>query len=427
MGISGPRSARGAVVIGTVLASLWTSAAFAVNVNLVSGAVGADIEVYKELVKPWEEKTGNTVTFVPMPSSTTDQFAQYKLWLAAGNADIDVYLVDVIWAPQLSEQFLDLTEAFSGVAGEHFPSIVESQTVEGKLVAAPFFTDAPALYYRKDLLEKHGATVPETWEELTATAQKIQDAERAEGKNDLWGYVWQGAAYEGLTCNALEWIKSHGGGQIIEPDGTISVNNENAVKALEQAMGWVNTISPGGVLSYTEEESRGVWQTGNAVFMRNWPYAYALGNGGDSPIKGLFDVAPLPSGGGENTSAATLGGWNLAVSKYSPNPEPATDLALYMTSSEVQKLAALKLSHLPTIQALYDDAEIAAAQPLIPRWKEIFLNAVPRPSAPTKVAYNEVSSKFWTATHEVLSGTTPAADALELLELDLDEMKGGGW
>jgi trehalose/maltose transport system substrate-binding protein len=427
MGISGPRSARGAVVIGTVLASLWTSAAFAVNVNLVSGAVGADIEVYKELVKPWEEKTGNTVTFVPMPSSTTDQFAQYKLWLAAGNADIDVYLVDVIWAPQLSEQFLDLTEPFSSVAGEHFPSIVESQSVEGKLVAAPFFTDAPALYYRKDLLEKHGATVPETWEELTATAQKIQDAERAEGKNDLWGYVWQGAAYEGLTCNALEWIKSHGGGQIIEPDGTISVNNENAVKALEQAMGWVNTISPGGVLSYTEEESRGVWQTGNAVFMRNWPYAYALGNGGDSPIKGLFDVAPLPSGGGENTSAATLGGWNLAVSKYSPNPEPATDLALYMTSSEVQKLAALKLSHLPTIQALYDDAEIAAAQPLIPRWKEIFLNAVPRPSAPTKVAYNEVSSKFWTATHEVLSGTTPAADALELLELDLDEMKGGGW
>ncbi len=96
------------------------------------------------------------------------------------------------------------------------PRSSKARRVEGKLVAAPFFTDAPALYYRKDLLEKHGATVPETWEELTATAQKIQDAERAEGKNDLWGYVWQGAAYEGLTCNALEWIKSHGGGQIIE-------------------------------------------------------------------------------------------------------------------------------------------------------------------------------------------------------------------
>ena len=151
------------------------------------------------------------------------------------------------------------------------------------------------------------------------------------------------------------------------------------------------------MLSYTEEESRGVWQTGNAVFMRNWPYAYALGNSDDSPIKGKFDVAPLPSGGGDNKSAATLGGWNLAVSSYSPNQEAAIALALYMASAEFQKQFAIKTSHLPTIISLYDDAEIAEAQPLVPRWKDIFLNAVPRPSAPTKVAYNEVS-------YEVLVG-----------------------
>jgi trehalose/maltose transport system substrate-binding protein len=416
-----------ALLAGSSLAGFLATAAGAANVNFVSGSVGADIAIYQELVKPWEEKTGNNVTFVPMPASTTDQFAQYKLWLAAGNTDIDVFLVDVIWAPQLSEQFTDLTPAFESVAKDHFPSIVESQTVDGKLVAAPFFTDAPALYYRKDLLEKHGAKVPTTWEELTATAQKIQDAEREGGSADIWGYVWQGAAYEGLTCNALEWLASNGGGHIVEADGTISVNNENAVAALDMAAGWVNTISPGGVLSYTEEESRGVWQTGNAVFMRNWPYAYALGNGEDSPIKGKFDVAPLPSGGGDNTSAATLGGWNLAVSKYSPNQELATDLVLYMTGAEFQKNAALRLSHLPTIQSLYDDPEIAEAQPLIPRWKEIFLNAVPRPSAATKVKYNEVSNNFWTAAHEVLAGTGTAADNLELLEVDLDELKGGTW
>jgi trehalose/maltose transport system substrate-binding protein len=422
-----PPMGRGAVAVGATLATLWATTAFAVNVNIVSGAVGSDIAVYQELVKPWEEQTGNTVTFVPMPSSTTDQFAQYKLWLAAGNADIDVYLVDVIWAPQLSEQFLDLSEAAASVIPDHFPSIVESQTVDGKLVAMPFFTDAPALYYRKDLLEKHGVEVPKTWDDLTVAAQKVMDAERAEGQNDLWGYVWQGAAYEGLTCNALEWIKSNGGGQIIEPDGTISVFNDHAVAALEMAKGWVGTISPQGVLSYKEEESRGVWQTGNAVFMRNWPYAYALGNGADSPIAGKFDVAPLPSGGGDNKSAATLGGWNIAVSRYSPNPEVATELALYMTSADYQKQAALRLSHLPTIQSLYDDAEIAEQQSLIPRWKEIFLNAVPRPSAPTKVAYNEVSSKFWTAVHETLSGTGTAAENLEILSLDLEELKGGGW
>ena len=118
----------------------------------------------RELVKPWEAETGNTVTIVPMPSSTTDQFAQYRLWLAAGNADIDVYQTDVIWAPQLADSFVDLTEAAKDVVGDHFPSIIESQTVNGKLVALPIFTDAPALYYRKDLLDKYGAKVPTTWD-----------------------------------------------------------------------------------------------------------------------------------------------------------------------------------------------------------------------------------------------------------------------
>jgi trehalose/maltose transport system substrate-binding protein len=415
---------RGAAALGAAFA-LWATAAGAVNVNFVMGVTGSDQAVYKELIKAWEEQTGNTVTFVPMPSSTTDQFAQYKLWLAAGNPDIDVYMTDVIWAPQLSEQFLDLTEPAKDVIADHFPSIVESQTVDGKLVALPFFTDAPALYYRKDLLEKHGAEVPETWTELTETAQKVMDAERAEGAGDLWGYVWQGNAYEGLTCNALEWIKSNGGGQIVEADGTVSVFNDNAVAALEMAKGWVGTISPPGVLSYQEEESRGVWQTGNAVFMRNWPYAYALGNGDDSPIKGKFDVAPLP--GGAEGSAATLGGWNVAVSRYSPNPEAAISLAMFMGSTEFQKQNALRLSHLPTIMSLYDDAEIAEKQPLIPRWKEIFQNAVPRPSAPTKVKYNEVSSLFWSAVHDTLAGTGTAAENLELLQISLEELQGGGW
>ena len=255
----------------------------------------------------------------------------------------------------------------------------------------------------------------------------VMDAERAEGAADLWGYVWQGNAYEGLTCNALEWIKSNGGGQIVEADGTISVFNDNAVGALEMAKGWVGTISPPGVLSYMEEESRGVWQTGNAVFMRNWPYAYALGNGADSPIKGKFDVAPLPSGGGDNSSAATLGGWNLAVSRYSPNPDAAISLAKYMASTEFQKQNALKTAHLPTIIALYDDPDIAAAQSIIPRWKDIFLNAVPRPSAPTKIKYNEVSSLFWSAVHDTLSGTGTAPDNLELLQISLEELQGGGW
>jgi trehalose/maltose transport system substrate-binding protein len=363
-----------------------------------------------------------------MPSSTSDQFGQYRLWLAAGNADIDVYTTDVIWAPQLADQFLDLSEAAADVIGAHFPSIIESQTVDGKLVAMPGYTDAPALYYRTDLLEKYGKEVPGTWAELKATAQEVMDGERAAGNPDMFGFVFQGNAYEGLTCNALEWVKSYGGGQVVEADGTISINNEQAVAALEEAASWIGTISPEGNLAYGEEESRGVWQLGNAVFMRNWPYAYALGNGSDSSIAGKFDVAPLPAGdGAEARSAATLGGWNYAVSKYSQDPDAAIELALFLSSPEVQKARAINQTQLPTIEALYDDAEIAEAAPIVPNWKEIFQNAVPRPSAPTKADYNQVSSLFWSAVHDTLSGNGSAAENLEVLELDLTDLKGSGW
>ena len=409
------------------LVSAFATPLFAEEIFYVSGAVGNAVENFKTLVKPWEEATGNTVTMVPMPASTTDQFGQYRLWLAAGATDIDLYQTDVIWAPQLADHFVDLSEAAKDLAPTHFPSIIESQTVGGKLVALPIFTDAPALYYRKDLLEKYGVAVPKTWDELTVAAQTIQDGERAAGKGDFWGFVWQGNAYEGLTCNALEWVKSFGGGQIVEPDGSISINNEKAAKAIETAMGWVGTVSPEGVLAYQEEEARGVWQTGNAAFMRNWPYAYVLGNGDDSAVKGLFAVATLPVGAEGDTSAATLGGWNVAVSKYSAHQEAAISLAMYLAGPEAQKQRAIAESNLPTIVALYDDADIAAAQPIIPQWKDVFLNAVPRPSAPTLGKYNEVSSKFWSAVHETLSGNGTAAENLEMLEADLTELKGDAW
>ena len=412
--------------VAAVLAALGAPA-FADEIFYVSGAVGNAVENFKKLVAPWEASTGNTVTMVPMPASTTDQFAQYRLWLAAGSTDIDVYQTDVIWAPQLADQFVDLTEAAKDLAPTHFKSIIESQTVGGKLVALPIFTDAPALYYRTDLLEKYGQAVPKTWAEMAASAKIIQDGEIAAGMADFHGFVWQGNAYEGLTCDALEWVKSFGGGQIVEADGTVSINNPNAIAALEEAKSWVGTISPEGVLAYQEEEARGVWQTGNAAFMRNWPYAYGLGNGADSAVAGKFGVTTLPVGKEGDTSAATLGGWNVAVSKYSLHQEAAISLAMYLAGPEAQKQRAINETNLPTIVALYDDADIAAAAPIIPQWKNVFLNAVPRPSAPTLGKYSEVSAKFFNAVHETLAGNGSAADNLAALEADLNDLKGDAW
>ncbi|PSS62067.1 ABC transporter substrate-binding protein [Ensifer sp. NM-2] len=399
----------------------------AAELSLAANTTGKNVNFIREQLDVFEKQTGHKVSLVTMPPSSSEQFSQYRLWLAAGNKDVDVYQTDVVWAPQLADQFVDLTEATKDVVGQHFPSIIASQTVNGRLVALPAFTDAPALYYRKDLLEKYGKAPPKTWDELAATAKEIQEKERAAGQPDLWGYVFQGNAYEGLTCNALEWVKSSGGGQIVEPDGTISINNEKAAAAIDRIKGWIGTISPQGALAYQEEESRGVWQTGNAVFMRNWPYAYALGNGDDSAVKAKFAVTPLPTATDGDQPSSTLGGWNLAVSKYSDDQEAAISLVKFLASPEVQKQRAIQLSNLPTVAALYDDAEIAKAQPFMPAWKPIFESAVPRPSAVTKVKYNEVSAKFWNAVHNTLSGNGTAAENLELLEVELTEMKGDSW
>nr|WP_236884254.1 ABC transporter substrate-binding protein [Devosia sp. A16] len=400
----------------------------AADLQIVLGDTGTGLQFLQGQVERYmAANPEDKVTIVPMPSSTSDQFGQYKLWLAAGNTDIDVYTTDVIWAPQLADHLTDLTEATKDIIGGYFPAIVESQTANGKLVALPSFTDAPALYYRKDLLEKYGKSVPKTWDELAATAKEIQDGERAAGNKDMWGFVWQGNAYEGLTCDALEWVKSSGGGQIVEPDGTISINNEKAAAAIDRAKGWVGTISPDGVLAYGEEESRGVWQLGNAVFMRNWPYAYGLGNGDDSAVKGKFDVTTLPVGAEGDTPAATLGGWNLAVSKYSPDQDAAIRLVKFLSSPDEQKRRAIEQTNLPTLMATYDDADVAAKAPIIPLWKDVFLNAVPRPSGPTGLKYNEVSSLFWSAVHDTLSGNGTGAENLELLEAKLTELKGAAW
>ncbi|MEX2134077.1 MAG: ABC transporter substrate-binding protein, partial [Acidimicrobiia bacterium] len=342
----------------------------------------------------------------------------------AQSSEGDVFQIDVIWPGDLAEHFVDLNE-YGGAeeVANHFPAIVENNTVDGKLVGIPWFTDAGLLYYRSDLLEKYDLEPPATWDELEAAALTIQEGERAEGNQDFWGYVWQGNAYEGLTCDALEWIASAGGGSIIEPDGTISINNQAAIDILDQAAGWVGTISPPGVTAYGEEDARGVWQAGNAAFMRNWPYAYSLGNADDSPIAGMFDVSPLP-GATAGQSAATLGGWQLAVSAYSEHPEEAAQLAFFMAGESEQKRRAINYSLNPTIETLYDDAEVIEANPFFASLFDVFTNAVARPSTATAPEYATVSSLFFNAVHDVLTGSADAEDAVLELELDLVDQTG---
>ena len=400
----------------------------AAMLKVACSGLGQELELCKSAAAAWATKTGHEVNVVSMPNDGSERLALYQQLLSAKSENVDVVQLDVVWPGLLASHLLDLKPYTQGVEKEHFSAMIANNTVGGQLLAMPWFTNAGLLFYRKDLLEKHGQKVPATWEDLSASAKKIQDAERAAGNDKMWGYVWQGRAYEGLTCDAIEWVTSYNGGTIVDAGGKVTINNPGAVMALQTAAKWVGTISPTAVLNYGEEEARGVFQAGNAVFMRNWPYAWSLGQGADSPVKGKIGVATLPKGGASGRNAAALGGELLAVSKYSKNPAVAADLVMYMTSTPVQKERALKGSYNPTIGALYKDAEILAANPFMGELYATFTSAVPRPATVTASKYNQVSNAFWNATHDVLSGKAKADQSLKSLDATLNRLgRGGKW
>lgn len=404
------------------------SHAQAADLTISCGAVGAELTLCQEGVAAWEEKTGHTVDVVSTPNSSTERLSLYQQILSANSSDIDVMQIDVVWPGLLANHLLDLREVLGeDAAAGHFEAIVTNNTIDDRLVAMPWFTDAGVLYYREDLLEKYGHEAPTTWQELTEIAREIKDAERAEGNDRMQGFVFQGRAYEGLTVNALEWVASFGGGTVVEADGEVSINNEHAAEALDLAASWIGDIAPDGVLNYTEEEARGVFQGGNAVFMRNWPYAWALAQSDDSDVRDKVGVTQLPAGGENGQSAAGLGGWNLAVSRYSDNPELAVDLVAFLTGEEEQKRRAIQASYNPTIDALYQDDEVLEAVPFFGTLYETFVNAVARPSAPTGDAYGRVSNAFFSTSHDVLSGTKDGTQAVADLEAELARLKRRNW
>jgi len=397
----------------------------AVTVRLLSGAVGQELELTKASAQRYMDAHPNvTVEVFDTPDAVQDRLGVYLQYFETKSSDADLYQIDVIWPGDLAEHLIDLNQyGADKVAAEHFPAIIQNNTVDGKLVGIPWFTDAGLLYYRTDLLEKYGFSgPPTTWDELASMAQTIQDGERADNP-DFWGFVWQGNAYEGLTCDALEWVDSNGGGTIINTDKVITINNDKAAAAIDAAGKWVGTISPPGVTGFQEEDARNMWQAGNAAFMRNWPYAYSLSQGSDSAVKDKFDVTPLPAGDSGH-GAATLGGWQLAVSKYSNHPDVAADVALFLTSRDEQKIRAIKGSMNPTIMDLYKDPDVCAASPFMCKLEDVFTSAVARPSTATAPHYNEVSTAFFQAVHSVLTGDKDAQSALEALELDLQDITG---
>jgi multiple sugar transport system substrate-binding protein len=340
--------------------------------------------------------SGLTAKLLEFPTSADEQRNQFVQREEAKSPECDVFLSDVIWTAEFAQQkwLLDMTDYVNERKADFIPSTLETIHYEDKYFGVPQATDSAFMYYREDKVD----SVPQTWQELYSEAASNG------------GIVYQGASYEGLTCDFLE-LAFAAGGKVLSDDGKkAAINSPPNLKALQFMIDGIKSgAAPKAVTTYMEEESRRAFESGKYAFMRNWPYAYALGNQKGSKIAHKFKVAPFPTfeGGGK---AGILGGHNLVISAYSKNPAGAVKLIDYLTSAEVEKDYAAKYSIAPTLNATYDDPDVKKALPFAEELRQAVTQAKSRPVSPV---YPQISQAIYKNVNAALSGQAAPQDALK--------------
>ncbi|MEO8957165.1 MAG: ABC transporter substrate-binding protein [Ktedonobacteraceae bacterium] len=375
--------------------------------NDTSGTYPAIVDAYNK-----SNKDGVHVTWRNGPSGTGDILTIYDNTLRARSGNIDVMSIDVVYPAEFASNgwTVDLTSKWpASDRANYLPGPIKSCTYNGKIVAAPLRTDLGVLYYRKDII----STAPTTYEQMTSMAKS--NASKAK-----YGYVWQGSQYEGLVCDFVEVLGGYGG-TVLDPNNSkqVTVNSPAGVQALTEMVSWVGTISPTSITTFTEEPARQAFQNGDAIFMRNWPYAYSLGNASGSKVAGKFDISALPYGGSGTVGHSCIGGWNMAINAFSKNPDASWSFIKYMLGPDAQKQLALKGSFTPALQSIYDDAAVKTAQPLFTKLAPILQNALPRPVSPV---YPDLSNIIQNHVHQALTKQASPADALSALQTELQAL-----
>jgi trehalose/maltose transport system substrate-binding protein len=380
-------------------------------------------------LQEFTRETGIRVNDLPTPEDNASKLALAMGLLRSGAHSPDIYGVDTIWAGTMGEYLVDLQSSFNPEeisSQDH--DLIESYKVQGKLVAMPYNPNVQVLFYRTDLLAKYGfKTPPRTWEELEKMSARIQAGERAAGKKDFWGFVWSGSITsesEQLTCEGLDWQVGEGGGHIIEPDGTISVNNENVVRAWQQATHWVGWISPPGVVSYTAMDAEDIfWLAGNAAFQLGWAEMYEV-DAVDKPFRDQAGVTSVP--GGTRARVATVGAYSLGISRTSAHIPEAVELIRFLMRKQAQHMASAHPENSGRKEEYFEVPLVI--KEIYPWWykpgeaggSEVFL----RPSAAAGANYMEVSKAYSHTLHSVLARQTTAPAAAAALEKELVAIMG---
>ncbi len=413
---------------------LLLSTALAAAIALPTGAFAQDTtlriflggqqrpDVMREILDVYQERNPGVAVEIEVGGATSEQQQQYlNTVLAARDSTLDVVLIDVIrpaqwaaaeWAEPLDEYLGDERDA---IMDQYLPAYREANIVDGQVMALPYFADAQFLYYRTDLLEKHGVEPPTTWDELRDAAKTVLEGE---GNPNLAGFETAGAPIEGTVCTYL--VPLWGAGGELTRDGQLSLDGEDAARPFEL---WGELkdegVIPANIAEIPTDRIRQDFQAGNLVFAMNWGYVWnRVQNDDDSQVKGNVGVVPLPGFTAEN-AATCIGGWQLAVTAFSENKEAAVDLIRFLSSPEVSKMQAIAASHMPVFPEVYVDSEVLEANPWFADALPVVETARARPVTPN---YPRVSEVIRTNMNAFLAGTQDGEASLEAIRTGLAEV-----
>jgi trehalose/maltose transport system substrate-binding protein len=395
-------------------------------VTIVCGAIAESYEPCRSGSEAWAVARGHEVKVLRYGGTVPQNRATLAQLLDIGDRQLDVVEVEAAWISTIQSHLVDLKPRLGRDISENFATAVLSFTRDGEVFAAPWFIGVGRLFYRADLLAWHALPVPKTWEELAAVARSIQEAERAAGNDGFWGFIWPGRVSESLTVDAIEWTASRGVAPLLAPNGTPTVSDRRVAVALSQAASWVGTISPGEVLEMDDREAVRRFMAGEAAFLRYWSLGSTTFRTVDSPVSGRVAAAMLPAGDdADGRYASVLGGFGLAVSRHSQQPDLALDLIRWLTSVEAQRSRALALQGDPTHSALYDDPELLRLRPDYAELRQAFESAVLRPFNQAGRSYQRISAEFAAAVHRILERTAEPQAELALLQKLLERLGAG--
>jgi len=399
-----------------VVAGLSGQAAMAeTKIRVFSGGQNQRPDLMRKLFDAYQAQNPGTTIEIETGGATSELQRQYlSTVLNAKDTAIDIYMIDIVNPSQyFNAGWLEPLDSYVGGAAAlkpYLPVYSQANLVNGKVAALPAFADAMFMYYRKDLLEKHGVKEPKTWDELTAAAKKITEAEK---NPSLQGLSIQGAPIEGAVCTFLLPYWSQGK-QFNDASGKLTLDKEAATKGLDM---WLKMVDAGALKQNIAEVTTPVtvneFKAGQVVFAINWGFAWdVFKDAADSQVKGKVGVMPLPAVAG-GKSATCVGGWQWAVSAFSKNKPAAAQLVKYMSTPEASKFLAREGSLLPVFQSVYTDAEVLKQAP----WFKDAANVIIAGQArPISSQYGQVSDVVRTNTNAALARTKTPTEAVNDIE-----------